>query len=234
MDNETGLGYDAGTGMFDALDEWWNRKIAVCPDAKTFKMYGLPNRDLLNIMFEGTVATGRNVFCTSGPIPTKTNEGSGDSADSVEFVDPQCEPVVNVDAMEVEGPSSLRAGPAVNKGKCLESKSNWLTIKRAVQLLVEDTDTAKAKALHILSKFTLNRWKKGWDYRCNGDETDIGRGRCEEWREQISEYTGFEKNGFYNYKSIIQLSRKSTRRRRTGVVFLVDFSPELFAGIGPM
>nr|POE82111.1 hypothetical protein CFP56_57247 [Quercus suber] len=113
------LGYDAGTGMFDTPDEWWNQKIAACPNAKTFKIYDLPNRDLLNIMFGGTVATWRNVFCTSGPIPTETNEGSGYSADSVEFVDPQCDPVVNVDAMEVEGPSSSRAGPAVNKGKSL-------------------------------------------------------------------------------------------------------------------
>nr|XP_023889383.1 L10-interacting MYB domain-containing protein-like [Quercus suber] len=142
MNNETGLGYDAGTGIFDTPDEWWNRKIAACPDAKTFKMYGLPNRDLLNIMFRGTVATGRNAFCTSGPIPTETNEGSGDSADSVEFVDPQCEPVVNVDAMEVEGPSLSRAGPAVNKGKGLGSKKQL--VKRAIQLLVEDTDTANS------------------------------------------------------------------------------------------
>ena len=28
--------------------------------------------------------------------------------------------------------------------------------------------------------------------------------------------------------------RKSTRRRWTGVVFLVDFSFELFIGVGPM
>ncbi|XP_023885910.2 uncharacterized protein LOC111998020 [Quercus suber] len=113
------LGYDARTRMFDAPDEWWNRKIAACPDAKTFKMYGLPNRDLLNIMFGGMVAMGRNALCTSGPIPTETNEGSGDSADSIEFVDPQCEPVMNVDVMEGEGPSSSRAGPAVNKRKGL-------------------------------------------------------------------------------------------------------------------
>ena len=70
-------------------------------------------------MFGGTVATGKNAFCTSGPIPTETTEGSGDSGNSIEFVDPQCEPVVNVDAMEVEGPSSSRVGPAVNKGKGL-------------------------------------------------------------------------------------------------------------------
>ena len=62
---------------------------------------------------------GKNALCTSGPIPTETTKGSGDSADSIEFVDPQCEPIVNVDAMEVEGPSSLRAGPTVNKGKGL-------------------------------------------------------------------------------------------------------------------
>ena len=39
-------------------------------------------------MFEGTVATGKNVFCTSGEIPKESTEGSGDSADSKEFVDP--------------------------------------------------------------------------------------------------------------------------------------------------
>ena len=70
-------------------------------------------------MYGGTVATGKNAFCTSGQIPKETTEGSGDSANSTEFVDPQCEPFVNVDAVEVEGPSSLRAGPTVSKGKGL-------------------------------------------------------------------------------------------------------------------
>ena len=70
-------------------------------------------------MYGGTVATGKNAFCTSGQIPKETTEGSGDSADSTEFVDPQCEPFVNVDAMEVEGPSSSRVGPRVSKEKGL-------------------------------------------------------------------------------------------------------------------
>ena len=70
-------------------------------------------------MFGGTVATGKYVFCISGQIPKETTEGSGGSADNIEFVDPQCEPFVNVDAVEVEGPSSLRARLAVTKGKCL-------------------------------------------------------------------------------------------------------------------
>nr|POE61401.1 uncharacterized protein CFP56_41006 [Quercus suber] len=105
---ETGLGYDPVTGMFDAPDEWWNRKIAACPNAKTFKTNSLPNRELLNIMFGGTVATGNNAFCTSGPIPTETTKGSGDSVDDTEFVDPQCEPVVNVDAMEVEAIAQVK------------------------------------------------------------------------------------------------------------------------------
>ena len=104
-------------------------------------MHDLPNRELLNIMFGGTVATGKNAFCTSGPIPTETTEGFGDSDDSVEFVDPQCEPVVNVDAMEVEGPSSSRAGPAVNKGERLGNQCPHLQAnlqetkkKKSVQL----------------------------------------------------------------------------------------------------
>ncbi|KAK9991492.1 hypothetical protein SO802_026477 [Lithocarpus litseifolius] len=99
--------------MLEASDEWWTRKIAACPNAKAFKNKGLTNRDFMNIMFEGMVATGKNVFCTCGQIPKET------SANNTEFVDPQCEPFVNVDAMEVEGPSSSRVGPAVTKGKSL-------------------------------------------------------------------------------------------------------------------
>ena len=84
-----------------------------------FRTLGLPNRELLDIMFGGTIATGKKSFYTSGPIPTETTEGSGDSDDSIEFVDSQCEPVVNVDAMEVECLSSSRARSPVNKGKGL-------------------------------------------------------------------------------------------------------------------
>ena len=72
-------------------------------------------------MFEGTIATGKNAFCTSGEIPKECTEGSGDSTDSKEFVDPQCQSSMNVDPMEVEGPSLSRAGPTVNKGKSLAS-----------------------------------------------------------------------------------------------------------------
>ena len=72
-------------------------------------------------MFEGTIAMGKNAFCTSGEIPKECTEGSGDSIDSKEFVDPQCQPSMNVDPMEVEGPSLSRAGLAVNKGKGLAS-----------------------------------------------------------------------------------------------------------------
>ena len=32
LENETGLGYDPGTRMFDTPNEWWNRKIAVSSD----------------------------------------------------------------------------------------------------------------------------------------------------------------------------------------------------------
>ncbi|XP_075653121.1 uncharacterized protein LOC142623568 [Castanea sativa] len=119
FDNESRLGYDTGTGLLQATDEWWTRKIVACPNAKTFKNKRLPNRESLNIMYGGTVATGKNAFCTSRQMPKETTKGSGDSADSTQFVDPQCEPFLNVDAMEVEGPSSSRAGPTVTKGKGL-------------------------------------------------------------------------------------------------------------------
>ena len=75
----------------------------------------------MNIMFGGMVATWKNAFYMSGQMPIATTEGFRDSADSTKFVDPQCEPFVNVDAMEVEGPSSSRVGPTVNKGKGLAS-----------------------------------------------------------------------------------------------------------------
>ena len=82
-------------------------------------MLGLSNCELLNIMFGGTIATGKNAFYTSGQIPKETTRGSKDSTGSTDFVDPQCKPFVNVDAMEVEGPSSSKAGPTVTKGKGL-------------------------------------------------------------------------------------------------------------------
>ena len=76
----------------------------------------------MEIMFEGTVVMGKNAFCTSGEILKECTEGFGDSTDSKEFVDPQCEPSTNsVKPMKVEGPASSRARPAVNKGKGLTS-----------------------------------------------------------------------------------------------------------------
>nr|POF16939.1 dihydropyrimidinase [Quercus suber] len=161
LEKETGLGYDLVTGMFDAPEEWWNRKIAACPDAKTFKTNGLPNRELLNIMFGGTVATGNKAFCTSGPIPTETTEGSGDSSDNQEFVNPQCEPVVNVDEMEVEGPSSSRAGPAVNKGKRLATtvhifKPISKKPKKKRSVAQEMSDSLKSISNVIVEKSSLS------------------------------------------------------------------------------
>ena len=76
----------------------------------------------MEIMFEGTVATGKNAFCTSGEIPKECSKRSGDSADGGGFLDPQCEPSANsVDPMEVEGLASSRARPAMDKGKGLAS-----------------------------------------------------------------------------------------------------------------
>ena len=85
--------------------------------ASTFKNKGLPNVESTKIMFEGTVTTGKNAFCTSGEILEECTEGFKDSTDSKVFVDPQCQPSTNVDLMKVEGSSLLRARPTVNKGK---------------------------------------------------------------------------------------------------------------------
>ncbi|KAL0010398.1 hypothetical protein SO802_005506 [Lithocarpus litseifolius] len=118
---ETGLGYDPVTGFIEANDEWWTRKVQVCPKAITYKNKPLPNVKSMEIMFEGTIATWKNAFCPSSEIPKECTEGSGDSTDSKEFVDPQCQASTNVDAMEVEGLASSRARPVVNKGKGLAS-----------------------------------------------------------------------------------------------------------------
>ena len=89
--------------------------------ASTFKNKGLPNVESTKIMFEGTVTTGKNAFCTSGEIPEECTEGFEDSIDSKEFIDLQCQPSTNVDPLEVEGPSLSKVGPTVNKGKGLAS-----------------------------------------------------------------------------------------------------------------
>ena len=46
------------------------------------------------------------------------------------------------------------------------------------------------------------------------------------WEERCHSWVGARVKWVYG--------RKSTRQHRTGVVFLVDFSPKLFASIGPM
>ncbi|KAK4597441.1 hypothetical protein RGQ29_015114 [Quercus rubra] len=86
FDDDTGLGYDAGTRMLEANEEWWTRKITACPNAKTFKNKPLPNRDILNIMFRGIVVMGKNAFYTNGSVVTK---GKG-LATSVHLFKPIC------------------------------------------------------------------------------------------------------------------------------------------------
>ena len=95
--------------------------MQACPKATTFKTKGLSNVESMGIMFESTVAMGKNAFCTSGEIPKECTEGSRDSTDNKKFVDPQGEPPAKVDPMEVEGPSFSKVGPTMNKGKGLAS-----------------------------------------------------------------------------------------------------------------
>ena len=59
-------------------------------------------------MFEGTIATGKHAWIPSGQIPKESTEGSGDSSNGKEFVDPQCQSPVDVDPMDVECPLLAR------------------------------------------------------------------------------------------------------------------------------
>ena len=52
-------------------------------------------------------------------IPKESSKRSRDSTDSKELIDPQCQPSVDFDPMEVEGPSLSRTESAMNKGKGL-------------------------------------------------------------------------------------------------------------------
>ncbi|XP_050285196.1 uncharacterized protein LOC126724838 [Quercus robur] len=95
--------------------------LSECPEATTIRKKCLPNIASMEIMFEGMVATGKNVWTPSGQIPKESTEEFGDSTNSKEFVDPQYQPPVDVDPMDVEGPSLSRTGLAMNKGKGLAS-----------------------------------------------------------------------------------------------------------------
>ena len=53
----------------------------------------MSNVDSMEIMFEGTVATGKNAFYMSGEIPKENTEGSMDSSNRKEFVDPNVNPL---------------------------------------------------------------------------------------------------------------------------------------------
>ena len=86
----------------------------------------MPNVKSMEIMFEGTVATEKNAFCTSGEIPKDCNEGPGDSADGEGFPDPQCEPSANtVDPMEVEGQHHPEQDQQWIRGKAWQAMSNF-------------------------------------------------------------------------------------------------------------
>nr|POE64425.1 hypothetical protein CFP56_67162 [Quercus suber] len=116
----------------------------------------------MEIMYEGTVATGKIAFYPSGEILIELSKGSGDSIDSKEFIDPQYEPSANsVDPMDVEGPASSRARLAVNKGKGLASgvqlfrgicKKEAFNHSRHVQLFEEHV-RRYCDRLHMFSTF---------------------------------------------------------------------------------
>ena len=95
--------------------------MQACPQATTISRKDFLNIASMEIMFEGTVTTGKNAWIPSGQIPKESTEGSGDSTSSKEFVNLQCQPSADVDPMEVEGPSLSRIGLAMNKGKGLAS-----------------------------------------------------------------------------------------------------------------
>ena len=73
----------------------------------------------MEILFEGTVESRKHAWTPSGQIPKEIIEGSGDSFDSKEFVDLQCQSLMDVDPMDVECPLLSRAGLEMNKGKGL-------------------------------------------------------------------------------------------------------------------
>ena len=53
-------------------------------------------------MFEGMFAIGKHAWTPIGQIPKESTEGSGDSSDSKEFIDPQCQSLVDVDPIDIE------------------------------------------------------------------------------------------------------------------------------------
>ena len=56
----------------------------------------------MEIMFEGMFAIGKHAWTPIGQIPKESTEGSGDSSDSKEFIDPQCQSLVDVDPIDIE------------------------------------------------------------------------------------------------------------------------------------
>ena len=84
-----------------------------------FHTKGLPNARTMKIMFEGTVATGKNAWILNSQIPKDNIESSRKFFDNEEFVDSQCESPMDIDKMDVECPLLSRAGLESNKGKGL-------------------------------------------------------------------------------------------------------------------
>ena len=95
----------------------------------------MPNARAMAIIFEGTVATGKNTWIPNSQIPKESIENSKDSSRSEEFFDPQCESPVNVDEMKVEFSLLLRVGLESNKGKGLATHSKFFFKRHSIKTL---------------------------------------------------------------------------------------------------
>ncbi|XP_028104768.1 uncharacterized protein LOC114303819 [Camellia sinensis] len=92
----TSIGFDRETGLFTALEEWWENLKSTNKIAYKFKTKPLDHEDLMREVFTGATATSKHHW-TLGEKAVDVGEGESDSVDSpglAPFTEPY-RPIVN-------------------------------------------------------------------------------------------------------------------------------------------
>ncbi|GMP77992.1 hypothetical protein CsSME_00034088 [Camellia sinensis var. sinensis] len=109
----TGIGFDNDTGMFQAPEEWWDKRESLDKVCAKFRKKTLEHRDLMETVFMGALATGKHHWT----LGEKLAEDADDSSDSVRSLGAQ--PFANsipAGIQNVDSDSSLEP-VVVEKGK---------------------------------------------------------------------------------------------------------------------
>ncbi|XP_028053433.1 uncharacterized protein LOC114257829 [Camellia sinensis] len=145
----SGIGFDYDTGLFQALDQWWDKMESINKACAMFRKKTLEHRDLMETVFMGASATGKHHWTPGETLP----EADEDSSDSVRslgaqpFADPIPAGVQDMDSdsslehVPIEKPKR-RKTPSTSVSKLKKATSGASVIAKSMNKM---TDVVRSK-----------------------------------------------------------------------------------------